>query len=222
MKKLKISKMILYFLCVAAAALIFFLYLAIPNFQKINDLTGEHNDNTAQISYYNDKISNQRSLETKIEFSKKELEYSQKMPGIDPLKIGEDLNESLKSTGVEVTGITVDDKVIVESAKKTTAKQSLVSVPIKVEINCTPEQADTLLGDYEQHSEAAYYVNSVTLDAADKEQTSATTDSKGHTVQTAAVDTNMYKTTLDITMYYYASKEETASIKTSSENSGKS
>ena len=116
-----------------------------------------------------------------IESKKNKLKESQTLPGINPLKIGENLNSQLEKTGVAVDSITVDNGTAVKGAKKSTDGKTLYMFPISLKLSGTADQFDKLLNGYETDSDAMYYINSVELTYSDT--------------------TNLYSGSIEITMY---------------------
>ena len=163
MKAANISKIVLYLVCVVLAILLLFVYIFFPMHQKTSELQSQHALNTAQISFYTQKIANVQNISAALAEKKKELAKNQSLPGIEPLDIGSDISAQVKKSGAVLSGITVGDGSEVSGAKKSTDGKNLYIFTVSLSVSCTQAQFDELLKLFETSSDAMYYVSSAGL-----------------------------------------------------------
>lgn len=165
-KQLKVSGV---FLCLLVLALVLALYYSFVYTglsQKTNTLSAQHTSDTQLLESYREMGAQESAIRSSIDGLKTKVKASASELGIPASGLRGDLEKGLSGAGITATGITMSDA---SAGKKTPSDRTMTQVTITVTADCTEQQLSSLLQYFEHGTQAVYAVNSVGMNAKDKQ-----------------------------------------------------
>ena len=185
-KQFKVSGVLICLLVLTLVLALYYCFVYTGLSQKTAQLSAQHTSDVQQLSAYREMETNKPALKKSIEDLKQQAEASGSELGIPPSGLRGDLQTGLAGAGVTATGITMSDT---SAGKKTPSGRTMTQVAITVTADCTEQQLTTMLHYFERGTNAVYAVNSVGMNAKDKQGKAAN---------------GQYTVTLNMTAYYLA------------------
>lgn len=161
MKNLKVSGVLVYLLGLVLVLLLYFYFIFTPLSSKAAQLDMEHGQNTAKLQMYQQQIQQGGKLTGEINDLQSELDKLKQSAGVTGKTAAEDIGKACDSAGVTPTDIQIGNETA-DKSKTSASGQLLYSVPVNLKAVCTNAQLLSLLDYFENKSQGAYYVNTVT------------------------------------------------------------
>lgn len=165
-KQLKVSGV---FICLLVLALVLALYYSLVYTglsQKTSTLSAQHVSDSQQIEAYRELGAQEPAVRESINDLKTKVKASASELGIPASGLRGDLEKGLSGAGITATSITMSDA---SAGKKTPSGRVMTQVTITVTADCTEQQLSSLLQFFEHGTLAVYAVNSVGMNAKDKQ-----------------------------------------------------
>lgn len=161
-KKVNVTYLLIYFICLIALCIMYFVYLYQPWTNQISELNKQHLTNTAQINEYNLKVQRQNQTKADIEKVKQQLANKKKFAPLSGRKLPADINDGLKNAGITPISIAVGEEIKSPGNEVSSEKIPMFLSIVTMSFSCNEKQLTDLLHYYEKSSTGVYYVTSLT------------------------------------------------------------
>lgn len=195
MKNKRISGFLIYLLLLVVALLIYFNFVYVPISEKNTQMEQTHLQNTQQIQYFENMITQGNAMRKDITVLQEKLKSSEQKNSITSSKAADDVDTACKTAGITPSKVELQNPAAV-AGKISSEKEQLYSVDVSIGTMCTVPQLQKLLDYFEKQSAGAYYVNQVQFTPSGK-------------------DASTVSVNLSLSLYYFGAAQQTATSSSS-------